>query len=184
MITLGKMNMWDFLDAHYPKVLESGTDAEIKAAKREYRKLYLTEWRRNRRSKHPEYTISLSEQENNNIASHAKEHNISCTAYLKAAAMAYSNKTYVVPDKDKLARIEQVLGAVYNLIETIAQSRQDSMFSRERDFVQLKKIIEELETRISTSLRDPLTLEELVRKAVANNENSKERILSIIKEHV
>ncbi|PCI18898.1 hypothetical protein COB64_04500 [Candidatus Wolfebacteria bacterium] len=148
--------MWQFLDDS--GVLDNGTDAEIKEVKREYRKLYLTKWKRDRRLNHPEFTISLNKDENELIALQAIKHNRSCTAYLKAAALAYTNKTYVVPNTDQLARLEQTLGAVYNSVDTIAQARQDTLFARERDFVQLKRIIERLEIQVSSALRNPLSI--------------------------
>ncbi|PCI19308.1 hypothetical protein COB64_04025 [Candidatus Wolfebacteria bacterium] len=174
--------MWQFLDDS--GVLDNGTDEEIKEVKREYRKLYLTKWKRDRRLNHPEFTISLNKDENELIALQAIKHNRSRTAYLKAAALAYTNKTYVVPDKATLARIEQVLGSVYNCVDAIAQERQSTLFTRERDFVQLKKMVEGLEANISKSLREPRSVDEFIQRVIPNNENARERILSIVKAHL
>src|SRR5579872_7003545 len=79
-------------------VLASGTDAQIQAAKREYRRQYQTAWRKRKRANNQEITITLDAHELQIITSAAKKHRRTRTKFCKEAALAYCTQAFVIPD--------------------------------------------------------------------------------------
>src|ERR1700682_361398 len=116
--------MWEYLES--VGVLEKGSDAEIKAAKKAYWKIYFTKYKKQQRSSKPEYTVNFSKEkkEYERISLAAKKHNMTVTAFLRSAVLAYMNHTFVVPDRMLVARLEQMLSDCLNEIKRIVHSKE------------------------------------------------------------
>src|SRR5665213_189468 len=124
--------LWDYLEK--AGVLEQGSDADIKAAKRAYRKQYLLEFKRRQRSSKPEYTIHFAKEngEFDRVAKAASRHRLTVTGFIRAATLAYIDNKYLVPDRMQVARLEQLLSQCLNEIKTIVQGKERFFWDREQ----------------------------------------------------
>jgi hypothetical protein len=147
--------LWEYLETL--GVLENGTDEEIKAAKRAYRKDYLLKYKRIQRTRKPEFIINFSNEkgEFHRIRSEAKRHNMTITAFVKKAALAYLEQKFVVPNADQVARLEQAIFDCLNEVQSIVRTRERFFWDKERKFVMIEKRIEKLEAEINQVFRNP-----------------------------
>ena len=102
-----KSNLYAFLD--HTKVLETGSEKAIQAAKAAYWKAYKTQWRKAQRKRTKQYVIALLEPEAERIVSAARTHHRSPTRFIKDACFAYLSKQYLPVDPLGLATIRQLL---------------------------------------------------------------------------
>ena len=116
--------MWDYLESS--GVLEKGTEEEIKAAKKAYRKEYYLKYKRSQRLQKPEFTVNFSNEkgEYSIIQNAAKRHKMTVTAFIQASSLAYLNRRYLVPNQDQIASLEQILSQCLNEIQSIVQVRE------------------------------------------------------------
>lgn len=172
--------MWAYLDAS--GVLEKGTEDEIKAAKKAYRKQYLLNYKRKQRAAMPEFAVTLSKDNGEyfRILSAAKLHKRTVPAFLRMATLAYINKTYIVPDRLLIAKLEQLLSQCLNDIQLIVQQKEKYFWGKEQKFKDIEKRIEKLEDEISKFLMHPHTIEELVIKEVHEKPAFKEQLITIL----
>jgi hypothetical protein len=175
-----KGGMWEYLDSL--GILESGTDEEIKKAKRDYRKIYFTRHKRDQRKLKPEFTIGFSKEEGDyaKVAFMAKQHKMKITSFLRAAVLAYINKTYIVPDRLQISELEQLLSQCLNEIQSIVRQRERFSYERELKYEVIEKRIEKLEKEISHALKCPHTIEELVIKGIEEKPALKELLLAVL----
>ena len=147
--------MWEYLEPS--GVLENGTDEEIKAAKKAYRKEYYLKYKRTQRLQKPEFTVNFSNEkgEYSSIQQAAKRHKMTVTAFIHASALAYLNRRYLVPNQDQVASLEQILSQCLNEIQSIVQVREKYHWEREQKFEAIEKRIEKLETEITQIFRNP-----------------------------
>lgn len=147
--------MWDYLEK--AGVLEKGTDAEIKAAKKAYRKTYFLKYKQAQRKKKPELTINFKKENGDydTISIAAKRHKMTLTAFVRQAALAYLKRTYVVPNSGQIARLEQLLSECLNEIKTIVTFKEKYFWQRKDKLDQIEKRIQQLETQISEVFRNP-----------------------------
>jgi len=148
-------NIWQYLND--AGVLEYGTEEEIKAAKRAYKKKYLLAYKQRQRKEKQEYIILLSKEngEYNTVASAAKKHSTSVTAFLKTATLAYINQYYIVPDKVQLAKMEQLLSQCLNEVQLITRTKEKYSWEREQKYEAIEKRIIKLENQIREVLCNP-----------------------------
>jgi len=172
--------MWAFLDAS--GVLEKGTEEEIKAAKKAYRKGYILSYRKKQRANKPEFIVFLSKinGDYSRISLAAKQHRMPITTFLRASALAYTNKTYIVPDRLQVAELKGLLSQCLNEIQTIVIQKEKYFWGKEQKFKGVEKRIEKLETEISQKLKQPYTLEELVLKEIERKPEFKVRLLATL----
>jgi hypothetical protein len=172
--------MWAYLDAS--GVLENGTEEDIKAAKKAYRKLYHLNYIRKIRASKPEFTVNLSKDngEYSRILSAAKAHGRKVPSFLRMAALAYISKTYIVPDRLVVARLEQMLSQCLNEIQLIIKQKENYFWGKEQKFKDIEKRIEKLESEISKAFEQPKILEELVIKEVHEKPAFKEQLITIL----
>lgn len=172
--------MWAYLDAS--GVLENGTEDDIKAAKKAYRKQYLLNFKRKQRNSKPEYSVCLSKDygEYSRILSAAKAHGRKVPSFLRMAALAYISKTYIVPDRLVVARLEQMLSQLLNEISLIVKQKENYFWGKEQKFKDIEKRIAKLESAISEAFEKPLALEELVIKEVHEKPAFKEQLITIL----
>src|SRR5437773_1380391 len=93
--------MWKYLEA--AGVLEKGSDEEIKATKKAYRKKYLLEHKQRQRVNKAEFTLGFSKANNEyqRVSLAAKRHKMTITAFLRSAVLAYIGNIYIVPDREQ-----------------------------------------------------------------------------------
>jgi hypothetical protein len=172
--------MWEYLDSR--GILENGSDEAIKQAKKDYRKLYFTKHKQKQRSLHREYTIRFRKGsvEYVKVTGKAKQHNMKVTAFIQSAVMAYINKIYIVPDRLQIARLEQITAQCLNEIQTIVKQKEKYNYEREQKYEILEKRFGKLEEDISTVLKCPYTIEELVLKGIKEKPSLQEVLLALL----
>lgn len=146
--------MWEFLEAS--GVLEKGSDEEIKAVKKAYRKKYFLEFKQKQRRNKPEYTIHFSKPsgELGRITEAAKKHHLSVPAFLKSAAFAYLERTYIVPNRLMVAYLEQLLSDCLNEVKAISKTKE-RFWEREQKLDRIEKRIEKLESQVNELFCNP-----------------------------
>ncbi len=148
-------HIWQYLNN--AGVLENGTDEQIKAAKRAYRKNYLLAFKQKQRKEKPEFIVMLSKEngEYETVANAAKKHSLSITTFLKTATLAYLNQYYIVPDRVQLAKMEQMLAQCLNEVQLITRTKEKYSWEREQKYEAIEKRIIKLETQIKEVLSNP-----------------------------
>ena len=147
--------MWEYLDSL--GVLVNGTDEEIKAAKKAYRKQYLLEYKRGQRNRKPEFTVNFSTEKGEyfSVAYAAKYHHMTITTFIHNAVLAYLNQRFVVPNQEQIANLEQVLAQCLNEIKSIVKPRERYFWEKDRKMEAIEHRIEKLEKEINQIFRNP-----------------------------
>lgn len=149
--------MWKYLDEI--GVLDSGSEEEIQAARKTYKKKYIREYKQRQRREKKEFTVLLKREEYGKLSPEAKRHKLTVARFIKTAALAYIGKIYIVPDREKVASIEQTLLQILGEIQALAK-RNRILYTL--DPAEIEKRIERMETVIADALRHPPTVEEFL----------------------
>ena len=169
--------LWEYLDS--VGVLVNGTDEQIKEAKKEYRKQYLLNYKRKQRENSPEFGVyfSKSNGEFRKIQRSADEHKKTIPAFIKASVFAYINKTYIVPDRNQIARLEELLANCFNEIQSFAKANKTLYWQQ---FDDIQKRIEKLEREVSEVLQQPKSIEDYVMQSVKQNPELRQSLISML----
>jgi hypothetical protein len=151
-------SLWTYLEAS--GVLEKGSDAEIKAVKREYRKKYYLNYKRCIRKEKPEYTICLSKKngEYDRITNAAKQHKRTVTSFIRQATLAYIEQRFLLPNQSQIAELEILLSNCLNEIKLLVDKRTNYLWSTENKLDSIEKRIIKLESEINDVFRNPKRL--------------------------
>lgn len=147
--------IWKYLEE--TGVLEHGTEAEIQAARKEYQKKYILQYKRKQRGEMKEYIVLLKKDEQTLFKEAAQKHKTTIVRFLKTAALAYLEKKYIVPDQVQVAHLEQTLIQILNEIQALAK-RNKILFTL--NIQEIEKKINRMETVVNDILRSPETIEE------------------------
>ena len=147
--------MWAYLNEL--GILENGSDAQITIAKKAFRKEYFVNYKRNYRTKNSAFTINFSNENSDyqRIKQAAKSHKMTITGFIRASVLAYLNQSFILPDRDTVARLEQTLSQCLNEIQSIVRPKEKYSWERERKFELIEKRIEKLEAEINQIFRNP-----------------------------
>lgn len=146
--------LWEFLES--TGALD-GTDEQIKTAKRAYRKQYFLTFKKQQRSKRPEYTIGFHRHngEHKKICHVAKRHQMTVPSFIKSATLAYIDKNYLVPDPLIIAHLEQLLSDCLNEIKSIVATKEKYFWQRDEKIEAIEKRIIKLEEQMSQIFKNP-----------------------------
>ena len=147
--------MWAYLESI--SILENGTKEEIKKAKREYQRIYIREYKRKERQSSTEFIVLLSKDkgELKTISEAAKDHKASISMFIKSAALAYCGKTFLVPDKEKVALFELTLSDCRNEITKLSRNKILPIVDK---IEAIEKRIERMELSLDELFRHPKEL--------------------------
>lgn len=170
----------EWLDAS--GVLANGSEEEIKTAKRAHRKSYKTQHKRKQRQENPEFCVALSKQKNElaRITTAAHKHKMSVQSFLKFSSLAYLNKTFIVPDRDFVARLAQLLSDCLNEVNGIAQSKSNWHWQIDEKYDAIEKRICALETDMRHLFESPAPIEKAVSDAVAKDPSMRLTLLNLL----
>jgi hypothetical protein len=173
-------DIWEFLEQK--GVLEKGTDEEIKAAKKEYRKQYLLAYKRWQRENKPEFSVYFSKErgEFQKIKRAATEHRMTIPAFLKKAVFAYLDKTYVVPDREAVSRMELLLSQCFTEVQKLAGAKNLLYWQQ---FEDIQKCFQRMEREMVSALRHPLSLEDLLKSSLERDASLRERLSAVLLAH-
>ncbi len=169
-----KSSLYQYLDSL--KVLESGNEEAIQAARKEYWRKYKAIWRNQKRKAEKELTTSWDKNELKTLADAARKHKLSKTKFIKTSTLAYIDKRYVVPDVLEVRRIAQLLAVTYN---TIQELNYENALPLQTGKMILEKIFE-LERQVLVSLHNPKTVEQLMIEAINQNPDVKSTFYRIL----
>lgn len=163
-------------------LLENGTEEQICAARKEYRKIYLTQYKQQQRAQNPEFSVLFSRQggEFSRITAAARRHKLSIPAFLKAAAFAYLDKTFLIPDKDIIVKLAELLSGCLNEIQQLATGKEKNYWLIEQKYEAIEKRIMELEARVTRLLSAPIDVEDAVRTAISKDAGLRLRLLLLL----
>jgi hypothetical protein len=169
-----------FLDSR--GLLENGSEEQIRAARKEYRKIYLTNYKKKQRAENPEYSVLFSRQngEYNRIITAARRHKLTVPAFLKSATLAYISKTFIVPDRDVIVKLAALLAECLNEIQQMASGKEKNYWMIEQKYDAIEKRIMDLEVQITRRFSEPLAIEDVVRSAIEKDADLRLRLLLLL----
>lgn len=173
--------IWQYLEES--GVLVNGTDEEIKAVRREYRKQYMQRYKRAQRSEKPEFLVQLSKKDGTytKIATAAKKHRMCVSAFLHLATVAYIDRTYLVPDRQLVGKLAGLLESCLNDVRAMSSIKtRQSQFSLEERYESIEKRIAQLETEIQKLFFFPTMLESAVAEGIRTDAALRDRLLIIL----
>lgn len=153
--------LWEYLERI--GILENGTDDEIKAAKKAYRKEYLLKYKQKQRTHKPEFTVNFSNKKGEfyKVKEAAKKHNVTITSFIRKATVAYINQKFIVPNISQIAKLEQLLSQCLNEIQSIVKVRDRYFWERDKRLEKIENRITKLENEINEVFRNPPLAKEL-----------------------
>jgi uncharacterized protein (DUF1778 family) len=160
-------------------VLTSGTDAHILAAKREYRRIYQTEWRKRKRADNQEITVTLNPHELQTITAAAKKHRRSRTQFCTEAALAYCNQAFVVPDVFMVNSIREQLLMTYTAVQKLFEENRIK-YDLGKELLQR---IAGLETEVLQCLQQPKNLNKQILEEIRKNPAYIDTLKNLLKTH-
>ena len=104
--------LWEYLND--AEVL-NGSPEEISVAKKEYRKAYRREWMKTRASLTKEVRIEFTRREYHNLLVYANTIGISPTALCKTLTSSAIQNKQIIPNKEKLQDILQMISMTFNM---------------------------------------------------------------------
>ena len=140
---------------HLGPILETGSEDEIATARQQYWRQYKASWRKAKRKKDKEFTISFNDTELKTISKFANRHNRSCTRFIKESALAYCDKEFLVPDTTTLNSIRELLALNYNALQQLSD---DDLLPEKKANVCLERIAD-LEKNVLKILLNPKPVE-------------------------
>jgi hypothetical protein len=152
-------------------------------AKRQYRKEYQKEYQKNFRKKNIRKDIYFTPREFNRLSTLSKQHKKSVSRLCKDLVFAYIDIHFVLPDDEKIRSLELYLrGATNNLNQLVRYIHQRKELSYS-DISYLKDMVNMIETKVSSALREPDDLEKYLQKVIQQNPHTISVIENIVKTH-
>lgn len=146
--------LWEHLKT--TGVLDDGDPKAIAAAKKQYRKRYQKEYKRNRRAKHPEVTVVMDRVTYGFLNKAAGMHHMSLAAFLREASVHYLQQKYLVPDAGLVADFAQRLRICASDINLIARHvKKLKLHELHESYMSLSERIQYLENYVANTLQNP-----------------------------
>ena len=157
-----KTNRHSAYYAYMAPFLETGHANVIAEAKKHWRRTYKANWRKEKRKKEKEVTLSWTKDEFKTLKEEAKRHSQKPTRFIKQATLAYISKRYVVPNQREINKLLQLVAMTYNAIEAIVEDEEHYTTG-------VKRMQEELfilEHEIRVTLLSPKTIEQIIEQEI------------------
>ena len=136
-----------------------GTAEEVKRIKQVRKRKYQREYKRKRRGMYKEITVTLTPEEKANLSTIAKSYTLTLPQFLRQATLSYLKQTYLVPNPDQIAHIEQLLSLWHTDTQRLIRLAQNQ---NEENLVYAFKLMQQrittLEQELSKLLREPKLL--------------------------
>ncbi len=172
--------LWEYLEKS--GVLVSGSDEEIKTVRREYRKIYLKQYKQQQRKHKPEFLVQLSRDgELTTITAAAKKHRMSVTAFLRLATLSYISRVFLIPDRQLVGKLAGLLESCLNEVRamTSVKTKQNS-FLLEEKYDAIERRIIELQSELQKLFFHPALLESAVAEAIRIDPTLRDRLQIIL----
>lgn len=156
--------------------LETGHANVIEEAKKHWRRTYKATWRKEKRMKEKEVTLSWTKEEFKTLKEEARRHKKSVTRFIKLSAVAYMNQRYITLQEEQVTRIMQLLALTYN---EITELKEPELVTTEME----KKLafgLFQLEKDVRETLFSPKTVEQIITESIVKEPELKHRLLVFI----
>jgi hypothetical protein len=174
--TLKKKNRYTAFYTYLSPFLETGNEALIAQAKKDYRRRYKAEWRKNKRGISKEITTTWDKDEYKTLKVEALYHKESIAGYIKKSVLAYMDKRYVTPNPEQVTKAIQLLALVYNSVSELADENSIPKNIEKK----LQEDITNLEHDIRVLLFSPRTIEEIVKEQITSKPSIKSKLITYI----
>ena len=164
-------------------VLERGDELEIKQARANYRKEYLTKYKKTYREQKKHIAVILNELEYSTITKEAKKNGIALPSFIKQSALAYLNNAYLAPHPHSILEIKQLVYAVHNHIKIIAEKESKKWYGTINNYDTLKQLVLDIHTRVKHEYMRPVSLEYAIEQELASNPVFKDKLNQILKDN-
>lgn len=168
--------MWEYLEAQ--GVLERGDD-EIKAAKKEYRRLYNRHLKRKLRQERKEYHPLFSREENQLLEKEAALHDKSVTQLIHDTSLAYLRQEFVIPNPGQVAELEVLLAKAYSEIQRAANIVDEKP---RLSLLEMMRTVEKMEKLIRGFFYEPKLVLDSVKNSIEKDDEFKNQLLAIIQQ--
>lgn len=156
--------------------LEKGNEQEIVLARKQYIRVYKAKWRKEKRRKEKELTISWTTEELKLLTIEAKRHKMSRSIFIKKSTLAYIDKRFIVPDILAVRTLLQFLAMQFNSIEEmICENKLNLQSGRE-----LMEKINDQEKAVRIAMYSPKTLEQLITENILKDYSAKANIYRLL----
>ena len=144
-------------------LLDSSDPQRLQQAKAAYRKAYKQAKNREYRTSRHYLRLTLTSKEKSQLTTGAKRHRKALATYVREIALAYQKRVYILPSEDMLTRLETACHRIGNNINQIAKKCNSENSTRYFDVVRLREQVTALEKEVNRYLRQPMTLDQLIR---------------------
>jgi hypothetical protein len=164
------------LQQYLAPYIATGDAVAIQTARAAWRRQYKTNWKKQKRQKQKTLELFFNAKEWTMIQRQASKHHLSHTGYVKNAALAYSNKTYMVRDHVAYSEIREALHMLYLKLKRLEEQK---MFSQQTSY-DLLHVFHAIQGAITQQLQIPQTLEETIITVIKANPTYKSVLLHIL----
>ena len=165
-------------------VLESGTEEEIKQARKNYwrerDKAYKAE---KRKAQKREIVLIFPADEINHIRFSAKAKGYSLHNYIRACVKADMSQQAVIPHRALVAEILQAMQQCNNQLDAIKKKEAKGWLVISRTYENVETVLQQTENRITNLLKQPQNLQEIIAEAIKRNSGTLDLLKSIIAKH-
>lgn len=134
-------------------VLDTGTEEDIKAAKKAYWKEYDRLQKKQKRAiEHRVVTVIFPNEDINHIRARAKKEGYTLQAYIRSCIKAQMNSTQVYPHRQIYLQILQEVAGVRRMLEELILKEKKHWLGIGRESSQALLLLEKLNKDISTHL--------------------------------
>lgn len=156
-------------------VLESNDPELIKNARQAYWRTYHREYKKGKREKAREHTVTLEKREEQVLKEEAAKNEMTLSKFIKEMALAYVNKEYIRPPNEELSKIEVSLSHIRTLLEGYGRD--------EKIATQAINAISAIERSLDQMISAPLSLESEVRRILSERPSYLSTMKQIISEY-
>lgn len=153
---------------------------ELADLKKAYRREYERQWKRTYRAAHVRHAISFTPAEAKRLALAAKQHDLKITEFIKRAAFGYLDAAYVVQHKETVDAVLQTLLRYQTAIMRAEDAQKSSWFKPDANYRDLERILADVRQQVTGALQSPPKLLDLVRLALAGNEEFRNALQALL----
>lgn len=146
-----KSSLYQYLEPF----LETGSAEDIAQARRQYWRVYKAKWRKEKRLKEKEFTISFTDKELKIITQNAIKHHRSCSKFIKESSLAYCTKQFLFPEITALNHVRELLALNYNAIQQLSEGSNLPTLQADECMIRMT----DLEKKVLAILQNPKALE-------------------------
>ena len=163
-------------------LLDSDDEQAIEEAKKERRKIYLREKKKEYKMAHRSVTLSFPNKVMSKLETEAKKHRMRVPVYLRSCISSARNQTYLVPNADEVQEIELLLRRIGNHTNQIARLAHRMSLPPTNALIEIRGHIGNCEGILEQMFRQPKSLEQCVIKELKNNPGFAGKLLGILED--